>query len=731
MPVNSSTSKPTWLTRILLVSWDILKFIWAWSPIKRYCNKPVDLEFLEIWSISLDPENIRRILRRAFPEIPLQELPTDEEQIRHLARDLLLPGNEKNGLRGKDDSESGACPDSIREIVRTAFFEIMTKEMFADITDQKFAAAEKTGRQSGRSEVFPDVERDGSAETLSSEKTSKYSYTLDMLRDAFPDILDGEMPAHREALRGLVRAIVLRDLETIEPDETCEFGVSEETSIFCIVTEAFPEASDKDLLRYGEAFRTWVRTLASPEETYGRIPKDVRYLLAALNARHLLQQLTGSSIKNALFGRSTDGVAKIFRILEKGCRKGVSPKERRWSRIFLVVLIAYNILPLFAAGFRNERSFIERAFTGVVNVFVAMYFVWQIGFLELWYLFNWSLERVLGGIPFATIYILTTIVPGLRFLYHAEWFTGMNASISATWQIFVQFVFPIRDILSRLWTCWEIKQQRQNGDWVEFDQLVRWELTTSEEFMTSADDPAAPVTAKDVPIRVRVERFIKFTNLFDTGRALEFMLQLLRNYLEGCINVLMDYNRYAPTALRCKKGHREPSLEKFILAGTTALIFGFLCWAFWPEQTLNFISSAYSGAVCFVKQLVIAFKDFQSPERARLQFTYMVASSLWAIFLVAVPYKIDEHILTPTGNMLAFMAAMCVVGFFFLEPIARLIQFCTSMGMKFARWRKPSNKLPRVVAVAQRSKRSALGTRRLPTLHSSGRNSSCLHTDAA
>lgn len=95
--------------------------------------------------------------------------------------------------------------------------------------------------------------------------------------------------------------------------------------------------------------------------------------------------------------------------------------------------------------------------------------------------------------------------------------------------------------------------------------------------MTSADDPKQPVTAKDIPLRVQVERFIKFSNLFETRQALEFILQLLQNYLKGCINVFVDYNKNAPKELQCKNSHREPSLEKFILAIATALIFSFLC----------------------------------------------------------------------------------------------------------------------------------------------------------
>ncbi|MBX4967873.1 hypothetical protein [Rhizobium binae] len=668
--ITSARAKSTWWMHIPPLLWRVIKFIWAWSPVGRYANKPIDHQFLGVWNISLEPDDIRRLLSSAFPRMPFEKLPTDEEEIRCLARNMSLPSTEaKIGLDKQDDSDSGL--DGVYETVKTAFFEIMTREMFSALADQ---------RPSGGANNI-------SRGTPTAGGTLSHSYVDDMLSDAFPHLLDGELPAYKKAFCDLVRAIILRDLDDTEPDmDGCH--IPGEAGIMCIVAETFPEASEEDHYTYEAVFRGWLQALVSPEETWRSIPKEIRHLLAALNAHHLLGTLMRCPSNNALFDRSRDGVDKIFRILKMGCRKGVSPKERLCSQTFLGVLIVYNILPLFAAGIRDERSFIERAFTGVVNVYVGMYFVCQFGFFDLWYLFNWSLERILGGIPFATIYIITSFSADLRSLSHEEWFTAMNASISAMWQIFVQFAFPIRDILSRFWTRWKIRQERKKGTLSEFDQCIRWELTTVEEFMTSADDPEQPVTATNVPLRVRVERFIKFSNLFDTGRALEFMLQLLRNYLEGCVNVLMDYNRCAPKALLCKKGHREPALEKFILAITTAVIFGFLCWAFWPQQILNFISSAYSGAVCFAKQTVIAFKEFQSPERARLQFTFMVASSLWAIFLVAIPYKKDEHILVPISNMLALMTVMCVVGFFFLEPIARLIQFCTSAGRKFARSRK-------------------------------------------
>ena len=692
--VASAASTPTCWMRILLLSWRVLKFIWAWSPVGRYANKPIDHEFLQIWSISLDPEDIRHVLSDAFPDMPSEKLPTDEEEIRRFARDLSLPGRMKLEPNKKDDCEGVSCLDHVHTTVKAAFFEIMAREMFA--AQQSSAAA-----------------KDTSHETFTIGETVGRSYIDDMLADAFPHMLDRELLPYKKAFCELVRAIVLQGLEEAEQDDTDRSHFPGGAGIICIVAETFSEASDEELCIYEEVFRDWLQALVSPEETCRHIPKEIRYLLAALNAHHLVSTLMRFPSSSALFNRSREGAAKIFRILKMGCRRGVSPKERLCSQFFLGVLILYNVLPLFAAGIRDERSFIERAFTGVVNVYVAMYFVCQSGFIELWYLFNWSLERILGGIPFATIYIATSFSSDLKSLSRENWFTAMNASISAIWQISVQFAFPIRDVCSRFRARWKTKRQRRNGSWSKFDQSIRWELTTVEEFMTSTDDPDRPVTAKEVPIRVRVERFIKFSNLFDTGRALEFMLQLLRNYLEGSINVLMDDNRYAPTALRCKKGHREPSLEKFILAIATALIFGFLCWAFWPEQILNFISSAYSGAVCFAKQTVIAFKEFQSPERARLQFTFMVASSLWAILLVAIPYKENEHILVPVGNMLAFMAAMCVAGFFLLEPVARLIQFCTATGRKLSRWRKRHGKRTRGRIFFERAKRSALRTRRV------------------
>lgn len=302
--------------------------------------------------------------------MPFQELPTNEEDIRRLAQYLSLPSRKKNGSDKKNNSKDRYCLHSIHEIVKGAFFEIMITEMFAALTDQHSSVAGNKVSQ----------------ETFTSSKTSSHSYVHNMLKDAFPHMLDRELPAYKKVFCNLVQAIVLQDLE--EPSGTSRCNAPRKAGIIYIIAETFPNASEKELCTYKEVFHGWVQALVSPEETYRNLPKKIYYLLAALNAHHLLRTLKRFSSSNALFERSRDRAAKIFRILKMGCQRGVSSKERLCSQIFLGVLIVYNILPLFAAGIQDKRSFIKRAFTKVVNVFVAMYFVYQLRFLKLWFLFN-------------------------------------------------------------------------------------------------------------------------------------------------------------------------------------------------------------------------------------------------------------------------------------------------------------------------------------------------------
>ncbi|MBX5242057.1 hypothetical protein [Rhizobium sp. NLR22b] len=267
---TSARAKSTWWMHVLLLLWSIMKFIWAWSPVGRYANKPIDSQFLGIWSVSLDPEHIRRLLSSAYPGMPFEKLPTDEEEIRCLARNMSLPSTAKIGLDKKDDSESGSRLEGVYETVKTAFLEIMTREMFAAFADQQPSG--------GANNI--------SRETFTAGETLSHSYVDDMLIDAFPRLLDGELPVYKKAFCDLVRDIILRSLEQAEPDDTDGCHIPGQAGIMCIVAETFPEASEEDYYAYEAVFRGWLQALASPEETWRSIPKEIRHLLAALNAHH-------------------------------------------------------------------------------------------------------------------------------------------------------------------------------------------------------------------------------------------------------------------------------------------------------------------------------------------------------------------------------------------------------------------------------------------------------------
>ncbi|OAA60636.1 hypothetical protein ISF_05675 [Cordyceps fumosorosea ARSEF 2679] len=91
-------------------------FVWRWSVPYNSRNRPIDAVYAAVWSTRLDQEGIRNILQEAFPTIPRDELPTEEEAIRRLVRERLSPGGSSSSSSSsstfQDESDSASSDDS-------------------------------------------------------------------------------------------------------------------------------------------------------------------------------------------------------------------------------------------------------------------------------------------------------------------------------------------------------------------------------------------------------------------------------------------------------------------------------------------------------------------------------------------------------------------------------------------------------------------------------------------
>ncbi|KAK2616724.1 hypothetical protein QQS21_000336 [Conoideocrella luteorostrata] len=446
-------------------------------------------------------------------------------------------------------------------------------------------------------------------------------------------------------------------------------------------------------------------TKETSEEIWENIPTSVSHCLAAANAANLerkLQLLTEEHYHpTAGLGsitRSLSDVSKTFRMWRQGFRAATSLRERVFVNVFFLVLAFSAVYPDVAAGFLGERSYNQRSIGSRIMTLIQLFFLWTFPFHSLWLLYNWSLERLLGAFVGNFTYALVAISPAIRASYKSTWFRTMLLVMSMCWQVSVQFSPTIRDTVVRLLTRRQMSALRDKVklgdgiDWSLTDKAIHSELVSRKAFVeTRAPYGAIPPSWDEVPIKVRVERYIQFTDMFVLGRSADQLISLLKLDLERVIDTYDDYmstiSSNGPVTGTKDAGHIEPRLPKFILVFLSASIFAYVCFSFWTQPfTFNTVV-AYSTVVV-IKQTVVALKRYQTVKSARRLFTNMVSINILGVLLVSTPVIIDRHVLENDANMVALTLAMVFATLFLVEPIAPALLTLTEKSLvAFARLR--------------------------------------------
>lgn len=443
----------------------------------------------------------------------------------------------------------------------------------------------------------------------------------------------------------------------------------------------------------------------SPEETWPHTPAKLQYLLASLNAHNLearLQSLmAASSARNSRAGlhvlkQADAGIRKTFCLWRHGYTKTISRREKYLLLVFFVFLAVSACYPDIAAGFLHERSYNQRSVGMRIVTLWQLYFLWTFPYHTLRLLYHWSLERLLGAFVGSFVYTLAAIVPAVYTVYKEDWFHVMMLVLSLSWQLSVQFLGAARDLVMRLVIRRQMHTLRQLTDpegatsftWAEFDSFINHELTPLSTFSVLRSEP---IPSAQVPLRVRVERFIQFTAMFKLGRPADQLVGLLKEDFERVINTLQDYQS---TVLQRKEmlektrepkdiiadhaGHAEPRLPKLLLVVFDVAIFAYASYSF-RLQPFTFNTVVAYGAVVTIKQAIMASKRYQTVKAAKRLFTNMAAVNILGMLLVSLPVIINPRVLDGTGAFIGLTLAMTFASIFLAEPIAPALLAATDM----------------------------------------------------
>jgi len=506
------------------------------------------------------------------------------------------------------------------------------------------------------------------------------------LHTAFPGLPWDELPQEEEEVRRLLRESFPTSLQA------CNAHHSQDTS-------ADTEKQRQKILQ------------ETCEEAWTHLPVQVRNILAAANALNLERKLQLVLAENYHCGaglgnmtKSAVGLSKTFRLWRLGFAAAVSIRERIAVNVFFFLLIFMACYPDVAAGVLGERSYNQRSIGSRIFTLTQLFFLWTFPYHSLWLLFNWSLERLLGALVGNSVYALAAILPAVRNSYRQAWLRTVVLVLSACWQVGVQFSFTIRDYLMRLLTRRQISVLRKQTkteddiDWTELGDKVSRELLSHKAFVQQQASLGAGHTAwQNVPVRVRVERYIQFTATFTLGRCADQLTGLLKYDMENIINTFEDYNSSASGAANnVDEGYVEPRMPKILLVLLDTAIFTYVCYSFWAQPfTFNTVV-AYSSVV-IIKQTILALKRYQSVKSARRLFTNMVSVNILGLLLVSTPITIDKDVLADTARFVALTLAMIFATLFFTEPIAPILLTLTEKTFAYSsqlkdevktRWRK-------------------------------------------
>lgn len=510
---------------------------------------------------------------------------------------------------------------------------------------------------------------------------------LDILQESVPGIPRDELPTEEGAIRRLVR-------EHFPPGGPGPTSSSSSTSDGPNSNaSSITQLNDEDI---EQAEKQKQLLLEVAEETWEHLPNNLRTLLASLNAQHIETKLTSlltfpfhTSSGRGAIRRSTAGINRILSMWRHGFKATVPRTERILTNLFIAFLVFSACYPDIAAGFLGERSYNQRSIGGRIVTLCQLWFLWRFPYHSIWLLFNWSLERILGAFVGSTVYALAAVVPEIHAAYKTSWFRIMMLVLSLTWQIGVQFAPAVRDYVMRIVARRQMvafrkqKDREKAVDWEEADRTISFELTTVKTFASQAKLMAED----DVPIRVRVERFIQYTASYKLGRPADQLVGLFKDDLEAIINTYEDYRSTSPGMVVQDDGHVEPRTPKFLLVFFDMGIFAYVCYSFFPQPfTFNTVV-AYGTVVC-IKQAIIACKRYQTPKSARRLFTNMVSINIIGVFLVSTPVTVNRDVLKNNVNFIVLTLAMVFATLFLAETIAPLLLAFVEGLMSVGSWMK-------------------------------------------
>lgn len=494
----------------------------------------------------------------------------------------------------------------------------------------------------------------------------------DALSSSFPSIPREDLPIEEEAIRDWVRQHM--PLPPPAPSTPESDGNEKSNLEYETKAAALEEKQCKLLLQ--------------PEETWSHVPDAIRNLLATLNAKYIEQKLeilvnepyhVHSGRKT--ISRARRGISKTFRMWREGYANAGSSRERIGANLFILFCVFMACFPDIAAGFLHERSYNQRSIGSRIVTLSQLFSLWRFEFHTVWLLWNWSLERLFGALLGNTIYALTALVPAIHTAYPTEWFRFMVLGMSMTWQLGVQFAPAMRDSIVRVITRRQMRALRKCGDtehvsWVVADKLIRAELVSHQAYAARSSASMQSRSWDQVPLKVRVERYVLFTRTYSLGRPADQLVGLLKEDMECILNTYEDYERSGrdEKSEAFDKGYAEPRGPKCILVGFDVAIFVYICYSFWPQKfTFNTVT-CYGTVVC-IKQAILACKRYQTAKGARRLFTNMVSINILGMFLVSTPVTVNRNILANDATFAGLTIAMVFAAIFLSEPIAPLVLF--------------------------------------------------------
>ncbi|RDA86184.1 hypothetical protein CP532_3014 [Ophiocordyceps camponoti-leonardi (nom. inval.)] len=84
--------------------------VWKWSVPHRNSHRPGDAVYSSVWGANVDEEALRSALRSAFPHVPEEELPDDEEGVRCFLREHFKPADDDDGKESDSDASKSSLP---------------------------------------------------------------------------------------------------------------------------------------------------------------------------------------------------------------------------------------------------------------------------------------------------------------------------------------------------------------------------------------------------------------------------------------------------------------------------------------------------------------------------------------------------------------------------------------------------------------------------------------------